>query len=32
MAELIQTYAEVIRDPRGEEFTASAYGEEGASR
>lgn len=30
MAELIQTYAEVIRDARGEEFAASACGEERA--
>ena len=30
MDELIQTYAEVIRDARGEEFTASAHGEERA--
>jgi hypothetical protein len=30
MAELIQTYAEVIRDSRGEEFVASSYGEERA--
>jgi len=28
MTELIQTYNEVIRDSRGEEFTASAHGEE----
>lgn len=28
MTELIQTYTEVIRDSRGEEFTASAHGEE----
>ena len=28
MDELIQTYAEVIRDARGEEFVASAHGEE----
>ena len=28
MAELIQTYTEVISDARGEEFTASAHGEE----
>ena len=27
MAELIQTYAEVVRDGRGEEYTAHAYGE-----
>ncbi len=27
MAELIQTYTEVVRDSRGEEFTASAHGE-----
>jgi hypothetical protein len=27
MAELIQTYAEVVRDARGEEYTAHAYGE-----
>ena len=30
MAELIQTYTEVIRDSRGEEFVAHAYGEERA--
>lgn len=30
MAELIQTYIETVRDSRGEEFTASAYGEERA--
>jgi hypothetical protein len=30
MAELIQTYTEVVRDSRGEEFTASAHGEERA--
>lgn len=30
MDELIQTYAEVIRDARGEEFVASAHGEERA--
>ena len=30
MAELIQTYAEVVRDSRGEEFVASAHGEERA--
>jgi hypothetical protein len=30
MAELIQTYTEVVRDSRGEEFVASAYGEERA--
>jgi hypothetical protein len=30
MAELIQTYAEVVRDSRGEEFAASAHGEERA--
>ena len=30
MAELIQTYSEVVRDSRGVEFTASAYGEERA--
>jgi len=28
MAELIQTYAEVVRDARGAEFVASACGEE----
>lgn len=28
MDELIQTYAEVIRDARGEEFVASAHGGE----
>src|SRR5687767_3018115 len=27
MAELIQTYAEVVRDARGAEYTAHAYGE-----
>ena len=27
MAELIQTYAEVVRDSRGEEYVAQAYGE-----
>jgi hypothetical protein len=27
MAELIQTYAEVVRDAGGEEYTAHAYGE-----
>ena len=27
MAELIQTYAEVVRDEGGEEYTAHAYGE-----
>ena len=27
MAELIQTYAEVVRDALGEEYTAHAYGE-----
>ena len=27
MSELIQTYTEVIRDSRGEEFVASAHGE-----
>ena len=27
MAELIQTYAEVLRDARGAEYTAHAYGE-----
>ncbi|MET0648615.1 MAG: hypothetical protein ABW208_18540 [Pyrinomonadaceae bacterium] len=27
MAELIQTYAEVVRDAQGEEYTAHAYGE-----
>jgi len=30
MAELIQTYAEVLRDARGDEFVASAHGEERA--
>ena len=30
MAELIQTYAEVLRDARGVEFVASAHGEERA--
>lgn len=30
MAELIQTYNETVRDSRGEEFVASAYGEERA--
>ena len=30
MAELIQTYTETLRDSRGEEFTASAHGEERA--
>ena len=30
MAELIQTYSEVVRDSRGEEFVASAHGEERA--
>jgi hypothetical protein len=30
MAELIQTYAEVVRDSRGEEFVASAHGGERA--
>lgn len=30
MAELIQTYSETVRDSRGEEFTASACGEERA--
>jgi len=28
MAELIQTYAEVVRDAGGEEYTVHAYGEE----
>ena len=28
MAELIQTYAELVRDAGGEEYTAHAYGEE----
>jgi hypothetical protein len=27
MAELIQTYAEVVRDAGGEEYTVHAYGE-----
>ena len=27
MAELIQTYAEALRDARGEEYTVHAYGE-----
>jgi hypothetical protein len=27
MAELIQSYAEVVRDASGEEYTAHAYGE-----
>lgn len=27
MAELIQTYAETLRDARGEKYTAHAYGE-----
>ena len=27
MAELIQTYAETLRDARGEEYTVHAYGE-----
>jgi hypothetical protein len=26
MAELIQTYAETLRDARGDEYTAHAYG------
>jgi hypothetical protein len=30
MAELIQTYTEIIRDARGEEFVASAHGGERA--
>ena len=30
MDALIQTYAEVVRDSHGEEFTASAHGEERA--
>jgi hypothetical protein len=30
MAELVQTYTEVVRDSGGEEFVASAYGEERA--
>ena len=30
MAELIQTYTETVRDSRGEEFVASAHGEERA--
>jgi hypothetical protein len=30
VAELIQTYETLVRDSRGEEFTASAYGEERA--
>ena len=30
MAELIQTYTEVVRDSRGEEFVVSAHGEERA--
>ena len=30
MAELIQTYSEVVRDSRGEEFVASAHGRERA--
>ena len=30
MAELIQTYEALVRDSRGEEFVASAYGEERA--
>ena len=30
MAELIQTYTEVVRDSRGAEFEVSAYGEERA--
>lgn len=30
MAELIQTYAEMLRDVGGEEYTAHAYGEERA--
>jgi len=30
MAELIQTYNETLRDARGEEFEASAHGEERA--
>jgi hypothetical protein len=30
MAELIQTYAELVRDASGEEFVAHAYGEERA--
>ncbi|HEX7956695.1 MAG TPA: hypothetical protein VF508_07130 [Pyrinomonadaceae bacterium] len=28
MAELLQAYAEVVRDARGEEFAAEAHGEE----
>jgi hypothetical protein len=28
MAELVQTYAEVVRDPQGVEFAAFAFGEE----
>jgi hypothetical protein len=28
MAELIQTYSEVVRDSNGDEFVASAHGEE----
>jgi hypothetical protein len=30
MAELIQTYAEVVRDARGVEYTVQAFGEERA--
>jgi len=30
MAELIQTYAEAVRDVQGDEYTAHAYGEERA--
>ena len=30
MAELIQTYAETLRDAHGEEYTAHAFGEERA--